>query len=158
MRRIGAADCGVGGDGGRGGGVFYKRVSGEFVVIQDGRFFGGGGCICEGGFVVGGAGGWKGGDGGGEGKGRRRRLVGYLCFGKGADLRGREVRGVTREGFGGEGGVEVDVGCVELVELGRCQCSLLRNWCSSLQSRSRCVGVGHSGLNIAANGLRDRGL
>ena len=108
--------------------------------------------------MVGGAGGWKGGDGGGEGKGRRRRLVGYLCFGKGADLRGREVRGVTREGFGGEGGVEVDIGCVEVVELGICQCSSTGSWPPSLQLRSRCVEVGHSGLNIAASGLRGRGL
>lgn len=67
--------------------------------------------------MVGGAGGWEGGDGG-DREGRGGGLVGYLCFGKGADLCGGEVRGVTREGFGGEGGVEVDVGCVEVVELG----------------------------------------
>ena len=65
---------------------------------------------------------------------------------------------MTREGFGGEGGVEVDVGCVEVVELGLCQCSLVGNWRSSLQLRSRCEGVGHSARSIAASGLRDRGL
>ena len=68
--------------------------------------------------MVGGAGGREGGDGGGEGEGRRGGLVGYLCFGKGVDFCGGEVGGVAREGFGGEGGVEVDVGCVEVVELG----------------------------------------
>ena len=34
------------------------------------------------------------------------------------DFRGGEVGGVSREGFRGEGGVEVNVGRVELVELG----------------------------------------
>ncbi len=34
------------------------------------------------------------------------------------DFCGGEVGGVARGGFGGEGGVEVDVGCVEVVELG----------------------------------------
>lgn len=65
---------------------------------------------------------------------------------------------MTRKSFRGEGGVEVDVGCVEVVELEGCQCSLFGNWRSSLQSRSHCVGVGHSGLSIAASGLRGRGL
>lgn len=34
------------------------------------------------------------------------------------DFCGGEVGGVPREGFGGEGGVEVDVGRVEGIELG----------------------------------------
>ena len=34
------------------------------------------------------------------------------------DFGGRQVGGVSRKGFGGEGGVEVNVGRVELVELG----------------------------------------
>ena len=33
VRGVGAADCGVGGLGGGGGGVFNKRVGGEFVVV-----------------------------------------------------------------------------------------------------------------------------
>ena len=68
--------------------------------------------------MVGGAGGREGGDGGGEREGCCGGLVGYLGFGQGVEFCGGEVGGVAREGFGGERGVEVDVGCVKVVELG----------------------------------------